>query len=189
VCSRMIKRQKKAAKVNEAVALMDMKELEDKFRSAKKADRAAKKGHCESPIAFMDTFPAKDRDWIKQTEAAQEMGQMAKLITANLQSKKDTSVLYQGRTHNTKQGIDQVLIPMNEAKVWASEAPHSRSLLSVKSLETWEINRSKTRSSLPPISHHQEPRAEPSSFCNMPRSLPGLLIAHLESPRKTTFLL
>jgi len=30
-------------------------------------------------------------------------------------------VLYQGRTYETKQGIDQVLLPINEAKVWASE--------------------------------------------------------------------
>jgi len=49
------------------------------------------------------------------------MGRMAKLITGKLESKKVTSVLYQGRTYETKQGIDQVLLPINEAKVWASE--------------------------------------------------------------------
>jgi len=44
-----------------------------------------------------------------------------KLITGKLESKRVTSVLYQGRTHNTKQGIDQVLLPINEAKVRALE--------------------------------------------------------------------
>jgi len=48
VCSRRIKRQKKAAKVTKAVALMDMKELEAKFRAARKAYQIAKKGQGES---------------------------------------------------------------------------------------------------------------------------------------------
>jgi len=46
---------------------------------------------------------------------------MAKLITSKLESKKVTSVLYQGQTYDTKQGINQVLLPKNEAKVRASE--------------------------------------------------------------------
>jgi len=100
---------------------MEMKELEAEFRAARKAYRVAKQGHRESRIAFIDTFPAKDQDWIKQNEAAREMGRMAKLVTGKLESKKVTSVLYQGRTYETKQGIDQVLLPINEAKVWASE--------------------------------------------------------------------
>jgi len=49
------------------------------------------------------------------------MGRMAKLITGKLESKKVTSVLYQGRMYDTKQCIDQVLLPINEAKLWASE--------------------------------------------------------------------
>jgi len=117
VSSRRIKRQKKAAKVTKAVALMEMKELEAEFQAARKVYRVAKKGHRESQIAFTDTFPAKDRDRIKQNETAREMGRMAKLITGKLESKKVSSVLYQGRTYNTKQGIDQVLLPVNEAKV------------------------------------------------------------------------
>jgi len=96
VCSRRIKQQKKAAKVTKAVAPMDMKELEAEFRAARKADRVAKKGHCESRIAFIDTFPAKDSDRIKRNEAAREMGRMAKLITGKLESKRVTSLLYQG---------------------------------------------------------------------------------------------
>jgi len=75
---------------------MDMKELEAEFRAARKADRVAKKGHCESRIAFIDTFPAKDSDRIKRNEAAREMGRMAKLITGKLESKRVTSLLYQG---------------------------------------------------------------------------------------------
>jgi len=121
VCSRRIKQQKKAAKATKAVAPVDMKELKAEFRAARKAYRVAKKGHRESRIAFIDAFPAKDRDPIKRNEAAREMGQMAKLITGKLESKKVTSVLYQGRTYHTKQGIDQVLLPINEDKVWVSE--------------------------------------------------------------------
>jgi len=121
VSSRRIKQQKKAAKVTKAMASMEMKELEAEFRTARKAYRVAKKGHRESQIAFIDTFPAKDRDRIKQNETAREMGRMAKLITGKLESKKVTSVLYQGRTYDTRQGIDQVLLPINEAKVQASK--------------------------------------------------------------------
>jgi len=98
VCSRRIKQQKKAAKVTKAAAHINMRGLEAKFRSARKAYRVAKKGHRESRIAFTDTFPAKEWDWIKQTEAAREMGQMAKLIASNLESKKVASVLYHGQT-------------------------------------------------------------------------------------------
>jgi len=75
---------------------MEMKELEVEFRAARKAYRVAKKDHRESRIAFIDTFPANDRDRIKRNKTAREMGRMAKLITGKLESKKVTSVLYQG---------------------------------------------------------------------------------------------
>jgi len=104
-----------------AVALMDMKELEAEFRAARKAYRVAKKNHRESRTAFIDTFPAKDRDRIKRNEAAREMGRMAKAITGKLESKRVTSVLYQGRTYDTKHEIDRILLPINESKVWSSE--------------------------------------------------------------------
>jgi len=128
------------------MALMEMKELEAEFRAARKAYRVAKKGHCESRIAFTDIFPAKDRDRIKRNETAREMGQMAKLITGKLESKKVTSVVYQGRTYDTKQGIDQVLIPINEAKVRASDDTAFRISPLRQVLETWGIKRPKMQS-------------------------------------------
>jgi len=67
VSSGRIKWQKKAANVTKAMALMEMKELEVEFRAARKAYQVAKKDHRESRIAFIDTFPAKERDRISPT--------------------------------------------------------------------------------------------------------------------------
>jgi len=186
VCSRRIKRQKKAAKVTKAVALMDMKELKAQFRAAKKAYQVAKKGHRESRIAFIDTFPAKDRDRIKRNKVAREMGRIAKLITGKLESKKVTSVLYQGRPYNTKQGIDQVLLPINEAKVWASEDTAFR--ISPLRQVFGDMGNQEAEDAVL-AGTYQEPHEGPGSFCNMPRNHQGLSIVHLEYPRRTTSLL
>ena len=119
--SRRIRRQKKAAQIRCAIAQMDMTELEKQLRLARKDYKQAKVDHKQHRRSFIATFPPKIQDRIQRTEAAREQGRMARLITGKLESKKVTSVLHQGQTYDTKQGIDQVLLPINEAKVRSSE--------------------------------------------------------------------
>jgi len=56
-------------------------------------------------------------------------------------------------------------------------------------LAIWETKRPKTLSYQAPTSLLRAPREGPGYFGTMPGNLPGLLTVHLESLRKTTFLL
>jgi len=66
-------------------------------------------------------FDPKGRDRLKRHEQARNLGRMARAINGKLDSLQVKVVEHDGALCNTKEQIEEVLLPVNKAKVHSSE--------------------------------------------------------------------
>jgi len=71
--------------------------------------------------AFWVTFDPKVRDRLKRHEQARNLGRMARAINGKLDSLQVKVVEHEGSLYDTKERIEDVLLPVNKAKVHSSE--------------------------------------------------------------------
>jgi hypothetical protein len=96
---------------------MPIEDILERIKEAKKLYSDAKKKHKEERVKFLDTFKPKDRDRLKQNEAARELGRIAKHVNGKLESKSVTMCLTDGVEYHTKAGIEGVLNTVNYSKL------------------------------------------------------------------------
>ena len=73
------------------------------------------------PTAFWDTFAPKVRDRLKRHEQAWNLGHIVRAINGKLDSLQVKVVEHKGALCDTKERIEDVLLPVNKAKVHSSE--------------------------------------------------------------------
>jgi hypothetical protein len=121
VSAQLWRRKKKKAKITTSTRHMTVDDMIAEIKKEKNNYRDAKKQHKKERETFLDTLAPKDRDRLKQTEKARELGRAAKRTTGKLQSKSVTKVIVDGTECNTKPAMEQALHKINYAKIRASD--------------------------------------------------------------------
>jgi len=121
VSTNLWKRRKKKAKIDLNLKEMSLDDLEAQLRLAHSAYQKAKRDHVALQEAFWDTFDPKVRDRLKCHEQARNLGRMARAINGKLDSLQVGVVEHEGSLSDTKEWIEEVLLPVNKAKVHSSE--------------------------------------------------------------------
>ena len=121
ISSRLWRRKKKKAKIEEPVGHLSLSEMRERRAEVKKQYKAHKLEHRSLRKKFIDTFSTKDRERIKRVEHQRRLGRCAKLVTGKLESKSVTRVEHRGREYITRAGVEEVLLEVNRAKTRASD--------------------------------------------------------------------
>ena len=122
VSSNLWRRRKKKAKVELRMGDLSLEDLEVQLKAARSAYRKAKKDHVSKREAFRKTFEPKVRDRLTRHEQARKLGRVAKAINGKLESLQVKVIEHNGTTCDTKARIEEVLLPVNKAKVHSSES-------------------------------------------------------------------
>lgn len=122
VSSKLWRRKKKKANIEEPTRDMSIEMMRQKLKEAKLAYREAKKNHKALRQTFIESFAPKDRDRIKRTEEQRHLGRISKMVTGKLASKSVTKIEIAGRECTSKADIEAELLRVNEAKVHASDS-------------------------------------------------------------------
>jgi exonuclease III len=115
------RRKKEAGEQELRVSELSVSDMYHRRRMAIKAYRAAKKEHEEHRLKHIKAMPEKERKRILRVERQRKLAQMAKSVNGKLASKSITKIEHEGREYVTKKEIEEVLLPVNESKVRASE--------------------------------------------------------------------
>jgi len=121
VSTNLWKRRKKKAKIDLNLKEMSLDNLEAQLLLARSACQKAKKDHVALCEVFWDTFNPKVRDRLKRHEQARNLGRMAQAINDKLDSLQVKAVEHEGSLCDTKERIEEVLLPVNKTKVHSSE--------------------------------------------------------------------
>ncbi len=121
VRSRLWSRKKKAAKVNFRVGGLTIDDMKAHLKAAMTDYRAAKKNHADSRIKFMDHFDEEVRNRLLRIEQQRKLGRGSKWLSGQNKSKSVTHVVANGVEYSNKTGIENAVMPINEAKYRACE--------------------------------------------------------------------
>jgi len=121
VSPKLWQRKKRAAKITKNTRTMTIDDMKKEHTAALNRYREAARRDTEARVRFMDTFSPKDKARLLRHEAQRRLARAAKQITGKLGNKSVTKVEHNGQECTTKETIEAALLPINAAKIRASD--------------------------------------------------------------------
>ncbi|MGL5934074.1 MAG: hypothetical protein ACRCZI_00475, partial [Cetobacterium sp.] len=115
------RRKHEAGLAGVPTAQLSIQDMIKKRTEARANYRKAKKQHEQHRIEHIKKMPKNIQDKILRAERQRKLGRVAKGVTGKLVSKSITKVEYEGQEYTTQEDIERILLPVNEAKIRASE--------------------------------------------------------------------
>ena len=121
ISQRLYDRHKRKALIKDPTRNMTLDQLFQAQRQARAVYNIAKTKDHDSRLAFLDHLPPKARDRLLRTEAQRRLARASKRVTGKLGSKSVTKVEHNGQEYTTQKQIEDILLPINRAKMHACE--------------------------------------------------------------------